>query len=522
MSRGPDDPLAQWDQAIGAAPKKETSAAPRLTLRPHPEAERKRPEALYRFFEGRKISRETVDALGVYAWPWAFPGEVEAGPSLVFPTRVQGREVARTYRHRSGERYDHEHSAEAALYNGDAIEDPDLIVWASQALGVAALMEAGYPQSVAIESGEAEDRRFLALDTHADMLAKAGKIILALDETDTDRTLREELARRLGRHRCYLVTWPDQCAGPAATLVHLGPDALREAIEAAEPYPIEGVQRITSDTLTRLLDLPPPPLMGSGIGVLDDKVKFPMDGRLIVTLGIPNHGKTPFVRHIMMHQMEYHDRKWAVFSPEMRPWQRFVASCAQWLVGKPFQPSKATGPILCMTKDEVVFATQWLRRRLVVIVGDAERELPTIDWLFERVKACVLVDGTTDVWIDPWNEIAHTRGAVREDEYLRETLMRCLAFGNRYGVNFWINVHPVTLRPPKPGEKVQPPGAYDIAGGAMWFNKADLMFTVHRPASDAITEVFVRKSKDPAWARRGDMVEITYDVPTGRYSTPAG
>ena len=882
MSRGPDDPLAQWDQAIGAAPKKETSAAPRLTLRPHPEAERKRPEALYRFFEGRKISRETVDALGVYAWPWAFPGEVEAGPSLVFPTRVQGREVARTYRHRSGERYDHEHSAEAALYNGDAIEEPDLIVWASQALGVAALMEAGYPQSVAIESGEAEDRRFLALDTHAGLLAQAGKIKLALDDTAEGHALREELARRLGRHRCYLVTWPDGCAGPAATLAHLGPDALREAIEAAEPYPIKGVQVLRQDTLLGLRRRQPPATMTTGCGTADQAVRIPTEGRVIIVTGIPGHGKalaldtlvpTPdgwttmgmlkagdrvyaqdgsitevehawpvlhdrpcyrvefsdgssvvadaehlwftrcekarrsehqskikrgsrpddavrgrdqrhlktypsakttkqiadtlydyvsrekhprvnhsvavaqplegaqawpldippytlgawlgdgtsesggitsadpqlidfiradafevrksqaihgwyiqglkpllrnagvlgqkhvpdvclrapvadrrallqglmdtdgfasrdgtaefcstnyqladavfelaaslgykpllyegramlkgrdcgpkfrvcfnsdehtfrlprkrdrvrssarsdararwrkivavepvpsvpvrciavthpsktflvgrtmipthnssWVRFAMVHQMEYFDRKWAVFSPEMEPWEEFVASCAEVFHRKLFWPDPKLPLIPSMTEDEILQATQWFARRLYMLVSDSEDEAPTLDWWLEKVRELVLRYGITDALIDPWNEMDHSRGGLTIAEYISRSLQRLNAFARRHGVNVWIVNHPHSLKPPQRGGKIEAPGIYDMDGGASWANKGALILTVHRPPADESphTQLLVRKAKFRRLGSRGNMAEMAYDALVGTYSTPTG
>lgn len=488
-----------------------------------------RGDGLYAWWAKRGISRETVDAFGLYLTRRRFPDPIGDAAAMVFPYRVGGEIVNRKYRPPQKNPQLQERDALPSLYNVDAITSPDVVIWVEGEPDCLAVHEAGYPQVVSLPNGapapnvKNDDQRYAPLETHGDLLTSVQKFVLAGDNDEPGLALREELARRLGRHRCWLVTWPEGCKDANDTLMRHGRAGVVAAIEAAEPYPIQGVQRITSTTLTDLLAMPPPPTMKSGIGVLDDKVRFPADGRLMLIVGVPNHGKTPFVRQCMMHQMEHHDRRWAVFSPEMRPWQRFVASCAEWLIRKPFQPSKATGQLLCMNPEEVTFATQWLRRRLVMIVSDAERELPTVDWLFERVKACVLVDGTTDVWIDPWNEIAHARGNAREDEYLREALMRVLAFGNRYGVNFWINVHPVTLRPPRPGEKIEAPGPYDIAGGAMWFNKADLMLTVHRPSADQnITEIYVRKSKNPAWARRGDKVEIQYDVPTGHYSTPTG
>lgn len=524
MSRGPADPLAQWDQAIGVAPAKDTMAPPRLTLRPHPEDERARPDALYRFFEGRKISRETVDALGVYAWPWAFPGEIEPGPSLVFPTRWKGRDVARTYRHRSGERYDHEHSAEAALFNADAIDTPDTIVWASQALGVAVLMEVGYPQSVAIESGEAEDRRYLALDTHAEMLAKAGKIYLALDDTDADRALREELARRLGRHRCWLVTWPGGCSSPAATLAHLGPDALREAIETAEAYPIQGVQVLREDTLLGLRRREPPATMTTGCGTANEAVRIPTEGRIIIVTGIPGHGKSSWVRFVMVHQMEHYDRKWAVFSPEMEPWEEFAASCAEVFHRKLFWPDPKMPLIPSMTDEEILAATHWFRRRLYMLVSDSEDQAPTLDWWLEKVRELILRYGITDALIDPWNEMDHSRGGLTTAEYISRSLQRLNAFARRHGVNVWIVNHPHSLKPPQRGGKIEAPGIYDMDGGAAWANKGALIITIHRPPVDESphTQLLVRKAKFRRLGARGNMAEMAFDAFVGTYSTPTG
>jgi twinkle protein len=524
------DVWSAWQEHTGEARQLPAAAVvePVLPVQPHDEAAKQRPARLMTWFEEtRKLSRETVELFGVYLHHHRFqarPHE-DAQPALVFPYTHQGELVNRAYRLLQADVVETEPAALPCLFNADAIDadDPQEVVWAQRELDVMAVHEAGYPQAVCLPqiAGGAEDARYRAMATHEAMLSKAKRIVLAMDNTDAGVVLREELARRLGRHRCWLVQLPEGVPTIGTLLMQQGRDAVAAAITQAEPYPLEGIHRVTARSLLEIYDAPPPPTMGSGIGVLDKRVRFPMDGRFIVTLGVPNHGKTPFIRHLAVHQMEHHDRRWAVFSPEMRPWTRFVASCAQVLVGKPFQTrSREGGDLLGMTRDEVVFAANWLRRRMVMIVPDAERQSPTLAWLFERVTEAVLAEGITDVWIDPWNEIAHDRGQQREDEYLRDNLMRLLAFSARFGVNFWVNVHPHTLRPAKPGEKIQAPGPYDIAGGAMFFNKADLMFTVHRPADQAITEIYVRKAKADEYGRRGDKIEIQYNTVTGRYGTP--
>ncbi|CAD6258342.1 unnamed protein product [Miscanthus lutarioriparius] len=75
---------------------------------------------------------------------------------------------------------------------------------------------------------------------------QASRIILATDDDDPGQALAEELARRLGKERCWRVKWPkkndtDTCKDANEVLMFLGPQALRKVIEDAELYPIRGL-----------------------------------------------------------------------------------------------------------------------------------------------------------------------------------------------------------------------------------------------------------------------------------------
>lgn len=72
---------------------------------------------------------------------------------------------------------------------------------------------------------------------------KASRIILATDGDSPGQALAEELARRLGKERCWRVSWPKKedssCFKDAnEVLKNLGADALREVIENAELYEV--------------------------------------------------------------------------------------------------------------------------------------------------------------------------------------------------------------------------------------------------------------------------------------------
>lgn len=90
-------------------------------------------------------------------------------------------------------------------------------------------------------------------------LDQASRILLATDNDEPGQALAEELARRLGRERCWRVRFPVGEPDPAAqdsdaplpgfrkdandVLLNDGPEALQDLIQRAEPYPIRGLFR---------------------------------------------------------------------------------------------------------------------------------------------------------------------------------------------------------------------------------------------------------------------------------------
>lgn len=491
------------------------------------EQQASRPEWFCQAFAERKIGERTIQQLGIYAVERNFPHPFGRLPTIVFPYLHHGEVVNRKYRSHPKQTMSQEAGALPTLFNVDRLgENPEEIVWVEGEMDVAALFECGITHAVSLKDGapkeatfKEDDKRFEALRTHSDVLGKARKIILAGDSDDPGIALREELARRLGRHRCFLVTWPEGSKDAGDVLRQHGPEAVLEAIETAEPYPIDGVQRIQVGSLLALRRLPAPATMTTGTRGTDAILKLPTEGRLIIVTGYPGGGKTNWVRFVMVHTAGNHDRRWAVFSPEMQPWEQFVAECAEVWSGKTFRPMP---PIPCMDDAEVSEAETWLANRVMMLVCDAEDQAPTIDWVLERARVTVLRDGITDLVIDPWNEIDHTRlSGISETEYIGRGLQRLKAFGLRHGCNIWLIAHPAKPQPVKNGEtKGGAPGPYDISGSAHWFNRADLGITVHSPHSGS-AEIHLWKARFVRrWGKRGAIALLDFDPIIGRYSTP--
>ena len=509
----------------GSAPpvRREPPAPPPV----HDVKDQTKPDSLYKFFATRGIGAETVDAFGCYITRHWFPGDEGEQNALVFPYLFSGKVVNRKYRSPK-KIFIQEKNPLPTLFNIDAVAEPDVVVWVEGEADCMAVHEAGYPQVVTLPNGApAElkseddpsregDKRFSPITTHADLLGKVQKFILAGDMDTPGANLREELARRLGRHRCWMVTWPDGCKDACDTLKSHGKAGVQAAIENAVAYPISGIQNIQDDTLTLLLAMKPPAVMTTGTAATDETMKLPTEGRLIVVTGFPGSGKTSWTRFAMIHTARLHARKWAVFSPEMQPWSEFVAECAEVLVGKSFRPKRNAEQ---MTGDEAAHASRWLKDRLTMIVSDAEDDPPTLDWVLGKAQITVMRDGVTDLVIDPWNEIQHERGTMTETDYTGRALQRLKAFGLRYGCNVWLIVHPAKPSFLKPGEKRAAPGPYEIAGSAHYFNKADLGITVHAVGKNG-TEIHLWKSRHRRWGTRNSVALVQFNPFNGRFSTP--
>lgn len=497
------DAASEYDEMVGAPAEERGFRRPAVTSG-------ECPANLLAFFSMRGISEDTVSAFGVFGmlrdgqaavvWPWSHLGEV----------------VHATYR--VGGKMEAEPRTQPCLLNwpadGEIADAP--VVFCPDELDCMAFAEAGFAYAV---YGEAE-RIGPSISPYADALAAATRIYLAPGLLDA---CAEEITRRVGRHRVWtILPWPE---GKTACdmLVSGGRDALVTAVAEAEPCPIDGLQVVRVGTLSALRNRPPPAVMTTGCGATDDVLSFPTEGKLIVITGVPAMGKSTWLTYIAMHTTRHHARRWAIYGPEMSPWEEYAAHCAQILMGKPLRRHQrgfeADGKPE-MSDAEVMAAERWLRDRIFLLEHDSQDSAPTLDWILTMGEAAVLRHGITDLAIDPWTEVARgTSGGGRGDpsavDMLQRDLQRLTAFGRRHSVNVWVVAHPTKLLPPKPGAALPVPTAYDIAGGAQWYNKATLVLAVH--LRDDVTEIHNQKVRFRRLGKSNATAKLMLDRSNGRF-----
>jgi twinkle protein len=479
---------------------------------------------LLEWFASRGIPEGVVRRNGIEmarAWIPAREAEVEA---IAFPYRRDGELVNVKYRTRAKE-FAQTKGAAKILYGLDDLGQDTAAIIVEGELDKLALEVAGYRNVLSVPDGAPEkvgdgdrgptDVKFSYLANCADQLERLTRIILAVDADGPGLALEEELARRLGKERCWRVRWPDGNDAPSKdandVLMTCGEDVLRECVEAAEPYPIVGLYR-AADYLSETVAMFHDGLdrgVSTGWPALDSFYRV-RPGEMSVVTGFPNHGKSEWIDAVMVNIAQREGWRFAVCSFENTP-PDHIAKLAEKHVGAPFWQ----GRTLRMSEADLRSAIDWVSDRFVFI--RAEDEAPTIDWILDRAKAAVLRHGVRGLVIDPYNELEHRRASNQtETEYVSQALAKTKRFAANFAVHVWFVAHPA--KPPREAGAGAAPALYDISGSANWANKADTGIVVHRPdPADTITAIHIRKVRSKAFGRLG-VLPLAYDRATGRYS----
>ncbi len=484
-----------WSGNVGGSDYRPTRSRP-VYRKPVPEAAPQRPEKLIEWFAGRGISRAVVEGADIYRTRQWFPqvdGELDC---IAFPYEWKG--VLRNVKYRSADKhFRQEKDPEPVLYNADCIEPgADLIVCEGE-IDVLSFIEAGFERVVSLPNGapskpEQSDRRYEPLATHAEALEAVSRVYIATDMDAPGELLAAELARRLGKDRCWRVRFPlrDDLQEKDAndTLTHHGADAVRLAVQGAEPWPIDGLhaaKEFDGEVMDLYLGKGPQP-RSTGFREMDRAFRY-QPGQFVVVTGIPNHGKSRWVDQVAVQVAREGGERWAMFSPETGEANHIADLCEIW-AGYPFHE----GPTPRMTTAELSAAMAWINDRFVFI--NSKDDTPSIEWILERAKAAVIRHGIRHLVIDPYNEVEASRPAkLTETEFISQFISKCKRFAAHHDVTVWIIVHPTKLRP-APGETREPiPTLYDLAGSAHWRNKADAGLVVYRDFDSGQTMVIAKK-----------------------------
>lgn len=463
----------------------------------------------------RGISASTALACGVSTAPGRLKGEDTE--LMSFPYTHEGHVYAQKIRGKN-KAFTQKGAASTFWLSEDVIPGDDLVIVEGE-MDALTLREVGCRSVVSAPNGAPvkvseqridpeEDRKFQYVWHGKHLFDQAGRIILAGDADKPGEALMEELARRIGKARCWRVVWPDGCKDANDVLLKLGPQKLQDVLDNPEPWPIAGVYDANhfGDQVRKLY------AGGLGKGVspgIDNLYELYSicPGHLTVVTGVPGSGKSSFLNQVAVNCADQMGWNIAIYSSETPP-EIHIPMLSAIHMGKPF----FEGITPRMNEAELDDGIAWVNQHFLFLHSD---ETCTYEQVIERLKVAVMRKGIRGFIVDPANYLK--RSGVDDVEWVGQMLEAFRNFAQSHGCHAWIVAHP---KKPADGSVV---GGYAISGSAHWYNRPDFGLTIHRVAENrSMTEFHVWKVRF-AWTGQEGKAELYHDRATGRYdSEPFG
>jgi twinkle protein len=295
-----------------------------------------------------------------------------------------------------------------------------------------------------------------------DGLQSCKKIIIATDGDQKGRVLRDELAVRLGRTRCWYVTYPAGCKDANDVLVIYGVEAVQKLI--ADAKPIVPNKLVSFSEIPRRAD---PKRYSTGWGPEFDQRLMVCPPQLIVVMGSPNHGKTEWTISFVANLARLHGLKGTILQFEDDVIQRVEDALSRY--AQAWSGTQVKGGI----EEE---PKAWIDRMFKTISPSEEFDEDKqfdLGWLSETIEEAALRHGHSWVLIDPWNELEQMwEKGETEANYIKRAIRYLKRIGRRYQITIIIVAHPTK----ESGRTmtIEDASLYDVSGGAAWNDKADL------------------------------------------------
>jgi len=411
-----------------------------------------------------------------------------------------------------------EKGAELIFYNLDAIEKTKECIIVEGEIDCLTAYDCGIHNVVSVPNGASKgSQRLEYLDNCVEYFIDKEKVIIATDNDQAGKTLRDELTRRFGVDRCWHVNYPSGCKDFNDVKTKLGAEKVVECIKNAEQPPLAGVLTVADieKELDTLFVEGYPSIDGIDWVYFDELIKFSF-GRLTIITGIPNSGKSDFIDQISVRLANRRGWKFGVFSPERLPSEIHVSKLASVYIGMPFvdYPDRKK-----MSTDQYVQAKYFCNEHYYFL--NVEEVDCTIDGILSKAEEMVLRFGINGLIIDPYNYIESKRpNGMSETEYVSLVLGKIKMFSYKYKVHPFLVAHPTKMKKNANG-KYDIATLYDISGSANFFNKTDNGISLYRNYDTGLLDVYVQKVKY-FWEGKVGYTSFKYDPYTSRYSTEMG
>jgi twinkle protein len=472
-------------------------------------------DKIINFFKERGINEDTIGYYGVTEGTEYMPQVQSERAVIQFNYIRKGRRVNIKFRD-AEKNFKLNKGSELIMYGLDVIKDSSWCIITEGEFDAMAFYEAGLQQerlmfACSVPNGASTGNQNLTyLDNSINEFENKEKIYLALDNDAPGIKLRDELSRRIGKDRIWLVNFPEGCKDANDVLLKHGSEVLVKCIDSAKPFPLEGVSKASDSRkeIHNLYNYGMP--QGDTIGYNNfDKLMSWRPSEFTLVTGVPGHGKSSFVDQVVI-ELAKKGWKFGVFSAEKQPIKVHVAELIEKYAGKKF----GRGSVDNLQPEELDPAIDFINKHFFFI-NLKDNDL-TVEGILNKGKELVKKMGINCLIIDNWAFVEHKieRG-MNEHQYTGLQLSKIKIFKEAYDCGVMLVAHPQKLK--KENGKVEVASGYSVSGSSHFFNKVDNGITVYRDFEKELVEVHVWKVRWRFTGKTG-MQEFKYNLDTTCYS----
>ncbi len=466
------------------------------------------------WFKGRKISENTLKCLRIEFGKEWMPQTKREMNVIMFNYFLQGELI--NIKYRDGKKnFKLFKGAEKIMYNLDAIIHETECVIVEGEMDVASYVESGVNNVISVPNGFnlKGDLNLDYITSCYEYFESKQKIFLAVDNDEAGRKGHQELTRRFGSEKIWLVDFKD-CKDANEYLIKHGAAALKQTIKDAKPCPVEDVVTV-SDFKKDLRDFF---LNGNEegykTGLKDfDKIFSTYLGQCIAVTGIPSSGKSDFVDQMCVGYNLSYGWKIAFASPENYPAKLHSAKILRKFSGfTPKTEKQLDSDHWTQVEDHVD------QNFFHVDFKDGFELTRTLDKIEELVKR----KGIRVAVLDPFNKI-RLKGSLNKNvtEYTNDYLNALDHFARRLNILLIVVAHPTKMEKLPNGKRAEP-DMYSIKGGGEWYDMMPHGLMVARDYDNNIVKVKVMKVKFSWLGENQAECFFGWNINNGRYTNLDG
>lgn len=349
--------------------------------------------------------------------------------------------------------------AQLSLYGLDVAtdaSDEDITIVEGE-MDVLSFYEAGVKNAVSVPNGASKGDQ--KLEWLEDMLPylTGKRVHLATDNDLPGLSLRAELARRLGKENCFIVTFPEGCKDANEVLLNHGAKVLKQCYVDAEPFPIEGIEMVDYNALLNLWDDGYPKGWTTGWEQMDQNMQW-MPGRVTLITGIPGNGKSTFLKNLLMRLSDRYGLTYMMYSAEEASATMAASDLLSIKTGKSFFSSPLAPRI---SREEVAATAPWVNYHFKYY-SLSENE-SSVESILAKAKEMIRRVGINGLVIDNMSTIERQFGSNQDSRHNAiGNMMRDLRqFARENDIHIWLVAHPKKMTKKKDGT-YEVPNGYDV------------------------------------------------------------